>query len=316
MDVALLIARRVVTSLATLLLVSAIIFAMVELLPGDAASRILGREATAENLQVLRERLHLDRPALARYGIWLGDIVQGKLGTSLISGRPVAEVLAPRISNTLQLSLFALLLYLPMTLIPAIAQALQRGKPTDHGLSVLNLMLLSIPDFLLAAIFLIAFVVWIPIFPAKSSVPEGASMLEIVRALTLPACTVAVTMAAYAVRMLRDNLIEVLESDYVRVAELKGLSRLQVLLMHALPNALVPTLNVTALNLAYLIGSIVVVERLFAFPGFGSQLVDALQLRDVPMIEAMVLIASAVYIAANLLADIGTILLNPRLRRA
>ena len=123
-------------------------------------------------------------------------------------------------------------------------------------------------------------------------------------------------MAAYAVRMLRDNLIEVLESDYVRMAELKGLTRLQVLIMHALPNALVPTLNVTALNLAYLIGSVVVVERLFAFPGFGSLLVDALQLRDVPMVEAMVLIASAVYIAANLLADIGTILLNPRLRRA
>jgi peptide/nickel transport system permease protein len=315
-DIALLIARRIVTSLVTLLLVSAVIFAMVELLPGDAASRILGREATPETLQMLRERLNLDRPALARYGIWLGNVVQGELGNSLTSDRPIAEVLAPRIANTLRLSAFALLLYLPFTLIPAIIQALRRGRSIDHGLSVLNLLLLSIPDFLLAAIFLILFVVWIPIFPARSSISDGMAWLDLVRTLALPACTLAIAMAAYAVRMLRDNLIEVLESDYVRMAELKGLSRLQVLILHALPNALVPTLNVTALNLAYLIGSVVVVERLFAFPGFGSLLVDSLQLRDVPMIEAMVLIASAVYIVANLLADIGTILLNPKLRRA
>jgi peptide/nickel transport system permease protein len=133
--------------------------------------------------------------------------------------------------------------------------------------------------------------------------------------MVLPAVTLAIVMAVYAVRMLRDNLIEVLDSDYVRMAELKGLSRRRVLLRHALPNALVPTLNVTALNLAYLIGGVVIVERVFSYPGFGSLLVDVLQLRDVPTIEATVLIAAAVYIAANLVADVGAILLNPRLKQ-
>jgi peptide/nickel transport system permease protein len=147
-----------------------------------------------------------------------------------------------------------------------------------------------------------------------SLVDQGSSVTEYLRAIALPAITLAIVMAVYAVRMLRDNLIEVLDSEYVRMAELKGLPRRQVLLRHALPNALVPTLNVTALNLAYLIGGVVIVEKVFSYPGFGSLLVDALQLRDLPLIEATVLIAAAVYVGANVLADIGAILLNPRLR--
>jgi peptide/nickel transport system permease protein len=157
-------------------------------------------------------------------------------------------------------------------------------------------------------------VVTVPLLPAISLVDQSSTALEYFRAMTLPAITLAIVMAVYAVRMLRDNLIEVLGSDYVRMAELKGLSRRRVLLRHALPNALVPTLNITALNLAYLIGGVVVVEKVFSYPGFGSLLVDSLQLRDIPVIEATVLIAAAVYIAANLLADVGAILLNPRLR--
>ena len=152
--------------------------------------------------------------------------------------------------------------------------------------------------------------------PAISLVDETSSYVEYLRAMTLPAATLAIVMAVYAVRMLRDNLIEVLDSDYVRMAELKGLSRERVLLRHALPNALVPTLNVTALNLAYLIGGVVVVERVFSYPGFGTLLVDSLQLRDLPVIEATVMIAALVYVSANLVADIAAILLNPRLRTA
>ncbi|MEA2779281.1 MAG: peptide/nickel transport system permease protein [Rhodospirillaceae bacterium] len=314
MDIAFLIGRRLTTSVITLLLVSAIIFSMVELLPGDAATRILGREATPETLAVVREKLHLDRPAFERYAVWLSGIATGDLGSSLTSDRAINEILAPRIANTLLLSLFAFILYLPLALIPAAAQALNRDRPTDHALSVITLVLLSIPDFLMAAILLISFVVWLPWLPAKSAIHPGMGFADLLRALVLPGSTLAIVMATYAVRMLRDNLVEVLESEYVRMAELRGLSRGYVLFRHALPNALIPTLNVTALNLAYLIGGVVIVERLFAFPGFGSLLVDALQLRDVPLIEATVLIAAAVYIGANLLADIGAILLNPRLR--
>jgi peptide/nickel transport system permease protein len=310
----LLIARRSLLSAATLLLVSGFVFFVLEVLPGDVATRILGRDATPESLQLLREQLGLDQPVLTRYLAWLGGLLTGDLGQSLVSSRSVAEILGPRIFNTLALSVYAFLLYLPLTVIPAVIQALNRDRAADQVLSVVTLVLLSMPDFLLATILLLIFVLWIPLLPAISLVDESSSFAEYMSAMTLPALTLAIVMAVYAVRMLRDNLIEVLDSDYVRMAELKGLSRIRVLLRHALPNALVPTLNVTALNLAYLIGGVVVVEKVFSYPGFGTLLVDSLQLRDLPVIEATVMLASLVYVVANLVADLGAILLNPRLR--
>jgi peptide/nickel transport system permease protein len=309
-----LVIRRSLMSVVTLLLVSLIIFWMLEVLPGDVASRILGRDATAESLAQLRIELGLDRAAPVRYLAWLGGLVTGDLGQSLVSSRPVSEILSPRIFNTVLLSAYAFLIYLPLTVIPALLQALNRDRSVDHAFSVVTLVLLSLPDFLLATILLLTFVVMIPLLPAISLVDQTSSAWEYFRAMTLPALTLAIVMAVYAVRMLRDNLIEVLDSDYIRMAELKGLSRRRVLLRHALPNALVPTLNVTALNLAYLVGGVVVVEKVFSYPGFGSLLVDSLQLRDLPVIEATVMIAAFVYVAANLIADVAAILLNPRLR--
>jgi len=309
-----LVIRRSLMSVVTLLLVSLIIFTMLEVLPGDVASRILGRDATPETLQQLRTQLGLDRPAPVRYLAWLGGLVTGDLGQSLASSRPVSEILAPRIFNTVLLSAYAFLIYLPLTVIPAIFQALHRDRAVDHGFSVITLVLLSVPDFLLATILLLSFVILIPLLPAISLVDASSSGWEYFRAMTLPALTLAIVMTVYAVRMLRDNLIEVLDSDYIRMAELKGLSRRWVLLRHALPNALVPTLNVTALNLAYLVGGVVVVEKVFSYPGFGSLLVDSLQLRDLPVVEATVMIAALVYVGANLIADVAAILLNPRLR--
>lgn len=314
MQIWLLIVRRVLLSAVTLLLVSAFVFLILEVLPGDVATRILGRDATPESLQLLREQLGLDQPVLTRYLSWLSGLLTGDLGQSLVSNRSVSEILAPRIFNTLALSVYAFLLYLPLTVIPAVIQALNRDRAADQALSVVTLVLLSMPDFLLATILLLIFVLWIPVLPAISLVDESSSFREYASAMTLPALTLAIVMAVYAVRMLRDNLIEVLDSDYVRMAELKGLSRMRVLLRHAIPNALVPTLNVTALNLAYLIGGVVVVEKVFSYPGFGTLLVDSLQLRDLPVIEATVMIAALVYVSANLVADIGAILLNPRLR--
>jgi peptide/nickel transport system permease protein len=309
-----LIGGRAVLSLLTLLIVSALIFWILEVLPGDVASRIMGRDATPETLALLRAKLHLNDPAITRYLRWLGGMATGDFGTALTSSRPILQILEPRIFNTVLLAGYAFLIYLPLALIPALMQAVRRDQPTDHALSAVTLVLLSMPDFLIATLLLVALVVTVPLLPAISLVDQSSTALEYLRAMTLPAVTLAIVMAVYAVRMLRDNLIEVLGSDYVRMAELKGLSRRKVLLRHALPNALVPTLNITALNLAYLIGGVVVVEKVFSYPGFGSLLVDSLQLRDLPLIEATVLIAAAVYIAANLLADIGAILLNPRLR--
>jgi peptide/nickel transport system permease protein len=311
-----LIGGRILLAVLTLLIVSLIVFAAMEVLPGDVASRILGRDATPETLAALRLKLGLDEPAVLRYLHWLGGLVSGDLGRSPISGRPVTEIIGPRIWNTILLSLYAFVLYVPLTVIPALLQAVRRDRPLDHALSVVTLVLLSMPDFLLATILLFTFVVVFPLLPAMSMVDQSSTWLDYLRATTLPALTLAVVMAVYAVRMLRDNLIEVLDADFVRMAELKGLSPRRVLVRHALPNALVPTLNVTALNLAYLVGGVVVVEKVFSYPGFGGLLVDSLQLRDLPVVEGTVMIAALVYVMANLLADIASVLLNPRLRTA
>ena len=314
MSVLKLVIMRVGMAAITLLLVSLIVFSILEILPGDVATRILGRDATPESLDVLRNELGLNRPALSRYLMWLGELLRGDLGRSLVSNRPVADILGMRIYNTMLLSLYAFLVYLPLTTVPALLQAIWRDRPIDHVFSIVTLILLSMPDFLLATILLFTFVVVIPVLPAMSLVDESSSAWDYFRAMTLPAVTLAIVMAVYAVRMLRDNLIEVLDSDYIRMAELKGLSAGRVLVRHALPNALSPTLNVTALNLAYLVGGVVVVERVFSYPGFGNLLVDSLQLRDLPVIESTVMIAALDYVLANLLADVTGILLNPRLR--
>jgi len=305
---------RIVLSVLTLFIVSIIIFALLEVLPGDVASRILGRDATAQALALLREKLHLNEPAVIRYFNWLGGILQGDFGKALTSSRPISEILAPRLFNSVVLSLYAFLIYIPLSLIPALIQASRRDRQIDHVISVINLVFLSIPDFLLGTCLLVLFRVAIPVLPAVSLVDQSSSAMQYLRAMTLPAITLAIAMAIAAVRMLRDNLIEVLDSEYVRMAELKGLPSRAVLLRHALPNALVPTLNITAINLGYLIGGVVIVEKVFSYPGFGGLLVDSLQYRDIPLIEATVIIAATVYVGANLLADIGTILLNPRLR--
>lgn len=308
--------NRVSLSVVTLFMTSLVIFFMVEILPGDVASHILGRDATPESLAALRSRLHLNLPPLIRYLDWVRSLLEGDLGRSLASGASIAGILGPRIFNTVVLSIYALLLYVPATISVALLQATKRDRPADHFFSVITLVLLSMPEFLLGTILLVVFVIVIPVLPAMSIVDERSNFLQYLRAMTLPAATLAIVMSVYAVRMLRDNLVEVLESNYVRMAELKGLSVSRVLVRHALPNALIPTLNITALNLAYLIGGVVVVERVFGYPGFGSLLIDALVLRDLPLIEATVMIAALVYITSNLLADLGSIVLNPRLRTA
>lgn len=309
-----LIVKRSALAAFTLFLVSVLIFLILEALPGDAASRILGRDATATALSLLRAQLHLNDPPLARYLLWLSGVLHGDLGTSLATDRPVREILMPRICNTLLLSGLAFAIYLVLATIPAILQATRRHGKLDNILSVVTLILLSLPDFLLSTILLFIFAVALPVLPALSIVSDASDWQDRLRAMMLPATTLAIIMAVYAIRILRDSLIEVLQSDYVRHAELKGLRPFAVLSRHVLPNALVPALNVTALNLGFLIGGVVVVERVFAYPGFGTLLIDALQLRDVPVIRATVIFSAFVYILANLAADIGAIMLQPRLR--
>jgi peptide/nickel transport system permease protein len=311
-----LITKRIFLALLTLLIVSAILYGLLEILPGDVATRILGRDANEENLAILRERAGLNIPPVKRYFFWLFNIMRGDLGYSLISTRPLTEILAPKIFNTLILSSCAFLLYLPLTFITALVQASNKDKKIDNILSAITLIILSMPDFIIGTILLIVFVVIFPLLPAISLVDESSTLGEWVMALIMPSVTLALVMFVYGVRMLRDNLIEVLNAEYVLMAGLKGLPKYKVLIKHALPNAIVPTLNVTALNLGFLIGGVVVVEQICSFPGFGRLLIEAIKNKDLPVVEATILVAAAFYISANLIADVISILLNPKLRKA
>ena len=310
-----LIFKRIFSSLLTLFFVSAILWLVLEILPGDVATRILGRDATEESLALLTEKMGLNEPSLKRYFLWISNLLQGDLGYSLISTRPLSEILAPKIFNTLVLSSCAFLLYLPLTFITALVQAANKNQKIDNILSIITLVIISLPDFIIGTILLILFVVFLPLLPAISLVGEYSTFGDWVKALIMPSVTLALVMFVYGVRMLRDNLIEVLDSDYVLMAELKGLPKYKVLIKHALPNAIVPTLNVTALNLGFLLGGVVIVEKVCTFPGFGSLLVDALKYRDIPLIEVSILIAAAFYISFNLITDIISIVLNPKLRK-
>jgi peptide/nickel transport system permease protein len=311
-----LIVQRLALAVLTLLVVSMLVYFFTSVLPGDIAERVLGRESSAEQRQIFREHLHLDDPVWKRYGVWIGDVARGDLGRSLVNNETVTATIGTSAKNTLLLSVFAFLLYIPVTLILATIAALSRGKLPDAAISVVTLVGLSLPEFVLGTLLIFVFAVQLSVAPALSIVNPGDSLAARLQATVLPAVTLMVAMAVYAIRMLRDSLIDVLESEYVRMATLKGVPRWRVVSRHALPNAVGPALNVTALNLTYLIGGVVVVETVFSYPGLGKMLVDSISVRDVPVVEAIALLASAVYIVANLIADVLAILLNPRLRTA
>jgi len=309
-----LILSRLGLALLTLLGVSMFIFWTTEVLPGDIAARVLGRQATAEAKQAFRDELNLDRPVHERYALWLGGALKGDFGTSLVNGRPVTDAVIPRLRNTLILAGYAFILYVPVSLLLAIVAALYRDRTPDAIVSALNLLGLALPEFVLGTLLIYVFAIHFPVFPVMSLIHKAETLPELLRMTTLPALTLMTAMAVYSIRMLRDNLIEVLQSEYIGMCRLKGLSPWRIVLLHALPNAAIPALNTMALNLTYLIGGVVVVEQVFAYQGLGSLLVESVFLRDAPVIEAVALMSSALYIVANLGADLLAILLNPRLR--
>jgi peptide/nickel transport system permease protein len=305
---------RLGASVLTLALVSVIVFVAVQGLPGDPASRILGREASDAAKANLRAELNFDAPLIVRYIDWTSGVLRGDLGTSFASREPVADTLGPRLRNTLALAGLALILYVPLSIAPAMLQARRQDSGLDRGLSALTVLILSMPEFVFATVLLFGLAVWVALFPPIVQITSDMTWGSWLYSLALPALTLAILLATYGTRLLRESLIEIMRSDYVRLAEFKGLSERRILFRHVLPNALIPWFNATALNFAFMIGGVVVVEKVFGFPGFGSMLVDALQLRDLPVISAGVLIAAALFIAVNLLADIGAMVVNPRLR--
>jgi peptide/nickel transport system permease protein len=305
---------RLALALFTLFAVSLFIFWSTEVLPGDIAARVLGREATAEAREAFRERAGLNRPATERYVEWLSGALRLDFGKSLVNQRSINDIVFPRTQNTAFLALYAFAIYVPLTLILSVIAALYPNRWPDNLIAGFNLVGLALPEFVIGTVLIYVFAVSMPIFPVMSQIQRAKTFEEALRATTLPAITLAVVMSVYSIRMLRDNLIEVMNSEYVRMCLLKGLPRYRIVLFHALPNAIVPALNTMALNLAYLIGGVVVVEAVFAFQGLGSLIVEAVNQRDMPVIQSVALIVSAVYIVANLFADVMSIVLNPRLR--
>lgn len=306
---------RLVLAFFTLVIVSAFIFWTTEVLPGDIAARVLGRESTQEAREAFREKRGLNRPAVERYFIWLGGALRGDFGASLVNDRPITDVVMPRMNNTITLALYAFAIYVPLTLLLSIVAALYHDRAPDTVVSVFNFLGLSLPEFVIGTLLIYVFSVSLGLFPVMAQIQRAKTLADVLRQTTLPAVTLAVVMAVYSIRMLRDSLIDVLNSEYVRMCVLKGLPRGRIIFFHALPNAIVPALNTMALNLAYLIGGVVVVEQVFAFQGLGTLLVESVAVRDAPTIEAVALIVSGIYIAANLFADVMAIVLNPRLRR-
>jgi len=310
-------ARRVLLGLLTLFVISLIVFAATQALPGDPAQAILGREATPERLAIVREELNLDKPVVEQYTEWLSGVLTADLGTSLANRQPVGSFLSDRIVNSAFLVLVAALVSIPLSLLIGSLSAMRRDRPFDTITSVVTLALAALPEFVIGVALVLLFGTTVFQFlPAVSLVSPGTPVWEDLEVVILPAATLVLAVTPYISRIMRGSMIEVLESDYVEMARLKGLRERVVIVRHALPNAVIPAIQVTALQLAYLAGGIVVVEFVFGFPGIGGALVEAVSNRDLPIIQALTMLIAAAYVALNLLADIATILISPRLRTA
>tara|TARA_R110000850_G_scaffold36903_11_gene97252 strand:+ start:130 stop:1077 length:948 start_codon:yes stop_codon:yes gene_type:complete len=308
------VAQRLGLGLLTLLVVSVIIFGAVELLPGDFAQERLGQAATPEAVDAIRKQLGLDQPPVTRYFQWLGAALQGDFGVSFGNNRPVASQLAPRFANTLFLAMLAAAIAVPLALTIGILAALYRNSIFDRVANVGTLASISSPEFFVAYMLILFFAVLNPWLPSISNIHAGMGFGAKAYASLLPALTLTLVVTAHMMRMTRAAIINLLASPYIEMARLKGVKPLRIITRHALPNALAPIINVVALNLAYLITGVVVVEVVFVYPGVGQLFVDSVKRRDIPIVQASCLIFAAAYILLNLTADIMSILSNPRLR--
>ena len=304
--------QRLALGFLTLLVVSIIIFFAVELLPGDLAQEILGQAATPETVAALRKQLGLDQPWYVRYFSWLFDAVQGDFGQSLANKREISDLISARLGNTLFLAAYAALISIPLSLMLGILAALYRESLYDRLVNIVTLSSISFPEFFIAyiLIYLISQQGW---FPAIANVGPDAGLLEKLYRTFLPALTLTLVVTAHMMRMTRAAIINLLASPYIEMAHLKGIRNLRVIVRHALPNALAPIVNVIALNLAYLIVGVVIVEVVFVYPGLGQLLVDSVSKRDITVVQASCLVFAATYVLLNLTADIISILSNPRL---
>ena len=319
------IAQRLLLGLVTLLIVSVVIFVAVNLLPGDFAQLILGQGATEESVNSIRRDLGLDQPMVVRYFDWLSGMLSGDLGTSFaqlnfttnlggVNNVTVMDQILPRLSNTLFLAGVTAIIAVPIAITLGVLAALYRNTVFDRAANIATLSSISSPEFFMAYVLILVLAVINPLLPSLSNIYDGMPFGERLEKTMLPALTLTLVVTAHMMRMTRASIINLLASPYIEMARLKGMSPMRVIVKHALPNALAPIINVIALNLAYLITGVVVVEVVFVYPGIGQLFVDSVKIRDIPVVQACCLIFAAAYILLNLTADIMSILSNPRLR--
>jgi peptide/nickel transport system permease protein len=306
--------NRVALGAVTVFLVSVMIFTAVEVLPGDACTAILQRDAVGQRLENCRQELGLNKPAVTRYLSWAGNALQGDLGTSIHNGKPIASLVFERFKNTMLLASLTLLLGVPLAIGLGIWTALRRDKISDVIISSVAIFAMTIPEFVSATLLIFIFSIWLGWVPGIVTASASSPVSAFFPGIILPVLVLTLVMTAHILRTVRSSVIDVMESDYVQMARLKGVPFHRIVLRHALPNALLPAINVIALTIAWLLGGVVVVEKVFNFPGLGHYMVDAISDRDLPVVQAIALIVATVYVGVNLAADLLGLILNPRLR--
>jgi len=293
---------------------SILIFVGTSILPGDVAQSILGQSATPEALANLRRELGMNDPAMTRYFAWLGGVLQGDLGTALTNGRDIAESLGGRLKNTLFLAFWAAAISVPLAIFLGLLAVRYKDRWPDKLISAVTLTTISIPEFMIGYVLIYWVAIKWRLFPSVAIINDSMSLGAKLNAIAIPVMVLTLVVLAHMMRMTRAAILNVMQSAYIETAELKGMRMLTIIRKHAFPNAVAPIVNVVMLNLAYLVVGVVVVEVVFAYPGMGQYLVDHVSKRDVPVVQACGLIFAAVYIGLNLVADIVSILANPRLR--
>ena len=300
----------------TLLVVSGVIFVVTEILPGDVAQMMLKQEATEERLAALRAELGLDRPAHVRYLDWIGGVVRGDFGDSYVQKQPISEILPRRIGHSLVLALFALALGVPVAVAAGVWAGVRPDTLWDRVVSTVGLVGISLPEFVTGVLLMLVLASTLHWLPPSSHIISGSTPLTRPEILVMPALTLTGVLFAYIMRMTRANVMEVMQTPYVRTAVLKGLPMRQVILRHVLPNAMLPTITIIATNFGWMLGGLIIVENVFSYPGLGQLLLRSIQTRDVHLLEALSLLIAATYALSNLLADLAYTALNPRIRYA
>jgi peptide/nickel transport system permease protein len=307
--------QRFALALLTLLTVSVVVFAITNLLPGDAAEESLGQAATPEAVAALRAQFGLDQPAPVRYGRWLANIVSGNAGTSVVSGKAVAELIGNRLPSSLVLAGVTAAVSVPIAQALGIMSAMFRGSLFDRAVNITAVSLVSVPEFLIATLAVLVFAVKLRWLSALSHTADIASFGGFVRAYAMPVFTLCCVIVAQMARMTRAAVIDQLDAPYVEMARLKGAGPVRIVLAHALPNAIGPIANAVALSLSYLLGGVLIVETVFNYPGIANLMIDAVTTRDIPLVQACAMIFCGAYLLLVMLADTCAIVANPRLRK-